>query len=103
MFKFHRKHWPTVNAINPESSIWSKVSQIAKHFDAKDDKHLLSNNHSFDRSAHNDQSNVVEGEVSFVINEINLQSHSMPLGHGAHVEEDALSMEDSGRFIYGGA
>ena len=103
LFKFHCKHWPAMNAINPESSVWSKFTQIAKHFDAKDDKHLLSNNHSFDRSAHNDQSNVIGGEVSFFINGTNLQSHSMPLGHGADVEEDALSMEDSGRFIYGSA
>ncbi|KAL5548976.1 hypothetical protein UlMin_004207 [Ulmus minor] len=103
LIKFHRKHWPAVNAIHPESSIWSKLTQIAKHYDTKDNNNLPSNNNAFNRSSHDDRSNVIEGEISLVINGANLQSRSMSSGHGTHVEEEVLSMEDSGRFIYGGA
>jgi hypothetical protein len=34
LFKFLRLHWPALNASNTdESSFWSKLLEIVKHFD----------------------------------------------------------------------
>ncbi|XP_035549154.1 glutamate receptor 2.8-like isoform X1 [Juglans regia] len=36
-FKFFGSHWPTLSNSNPESSFWSKLIEMAKYFDQKED------------------------------------------------------------------
>ncbi|KAF5461793.1 hypothetical protein F2P56_017862 [Juglans regia] len=46
-FKFFGSHWPTLSNSNPESSFWSKLIEMAKHFDRRDpSSHLIERNTS---------------------------------------------------------
>ncbi|XP_041021383.1 glutamate receptor 2.8-like isoform X1 [Juglans microcarpa x Juglans regia] len=46
-FKFFGSHWPTLSNSNPESTFWSKLIEMAKHFDRRDpSSHLIERNTS---------------------------------------------------------
>ncbi|PON42719.1 Ionotropic glutamate receptor [Parasponia andersonii] len=66
LVKFHRKHWPAVNASHSESSIWSRVATMAKHFDNRVAPLHDSNNRT--------ESNA--GAEVLPINNSNFQNHS---------------------------
>lgn len=90
LVKFHRKHWPAVNAIHTESSLWSRVTKMAKHFDNKN----ISLHDDFNNRSEAD----ARGEVLSVRGE---NSHSSQVENTAIDEQDEHRSTDSG--VHAGA
>ena len=90
LVKFHWKHWPAVNAIHTESSLWSRVTKMAKHFDNKN------------ISLHDDFNNRSEADArGEVLSAHGENSHSRQVENTAIDEQDERHSTDSG--VHGGA
>ena len=88
LVKFHQKHWPVVRADHSESSVWSRVAKMAKHFDSKDTPlHDFKN-----RTESNARVDVLP------INKGNFQDHSTPSGADVDTTSSPIDEQDNHNF-----